>query len=274
MKLEDIRVAILRMEGTNCEDESYQAFARLGAKPEYVHIKQMLGLVEGEERSPSDYQIIMFPGGFSAGDYIRAGAIFASIMKSRLMDELKEFVRAGYPVLGVCNGFQVLVELGMLPAIDGISKHPEAVLATNDSNRFECRNIYIRNDRKSPSPFTSFYEKGEVLLMPVAHAEGKFMVDADKEKEIMKKLNDNDQIVFRYVDPENPDKEDVPYPWNPNGAIENIAGISNPEGNVLGMMPHPERAYYNYMLGLPNPDDFGPGAGIFRSVLDYVEKRF
>ncbi len=274
MKVDDIKVAILRMEGTNCEDESYQAFERLGAKPEYVHIKQMLGLVEGEKRSPSDYQIIMFPGGFSAGDYIRAGAIFAAIMKSRLMDELKAFVKDGYPILGVCNGFQVLVELGMLPALDGISEHPEAVLATNNSNRFECRNIYIRNDRKSASPFTSFYEKGEVLLMPVAHAEGKFMVDSAKEKKIMKRLNENDQIVFRYVNPDDVESDEVPYPWNPNGAVENIAGISNPEGNVLGMMPHPERAFYNHMIGLPNPDAFGPGAGIFRSVTDYVSKRF
>ncbi len=274
MKVEDIRVAILRMEGTNCEDESYHAFERLGAKPEYVHIKQMLGLVEGEERSPFDYQILMFPGGFSAGDYIRAGAIFAAIMKSRLMDELKEFVREGYPILGVCNGFQVLVELGMLPALDGISAQPEAVLATNDSNRFECRNIYIRHDKKGDSPFTSLYKKGEVLLMPVAHAEGKFMVDAKKEKDILKRLNENDQIVFRYVDPDNPESDDVSYPWNPNGAVENIAGITNPDGNVLGMMPHPERAYYNYMVGLPEPEAFGPGAGIFRSVLDYISHRF
>ncbi len=274
MKIEDIRVAILRMEGTNCEDESFQAFRRLGAQPEMVHIKQMLELVEGEDRSPFDYQMLMFPGGFSAGDYIRAGAIFAAIMKSRLMDDLKEFVREGYPILGVCNGFQVLVELGMLPAIDGISPHPEAVLTTNDSNRFECRNIYIRHDMRNPGPFTSMYGKNDVLLMPVAHAEGRFTVDRHKEKEIMKNLNDNDQIVFRYANPDDPGSDDVPYPWNPNGSIENIAGISNPEGNVLGMMPHPERAFYNYMLGLPNPEDFGPGAGIFRSVLDYISKRF
>ena len=274
MKVEDIRVAILRMEGTNCEDESYQAFARLGAKPEMVHIKQMHGLVEGEERSPFDYQILMFPGGFSSGDYIRAGAIFAAIMKSRLMDDLKEFVGEGRPILGVCNGFQVLVELGMLPALDGISEHPEAILATNDSNRFECRNIYIRMERSSGSAFTSGYRKGDVLLVPVAHAEGKFTVDAHKEKEILKKLNENDQIAFRYVNPDRPESDDVPYPWNPNGSIENIAGITNPEGNVLGMMPHPERAFYNYMLGLEKPEEFGPGAEIFRSVLDYVAKHF
>ncbi len=274
MKLEDIRVAILRMEGTNCEDESYMAFKRLGAKPEMVHIKQMLGLVEGEERSPFDYQILMFPGGFSAGDYIRAGAIFAAIMKSKLMDELREYVKEGYPMLGICNGFQVLVELGILPGINGISEHPEAALTTNDSNRFECRNIYIRMDKESGSAFTSKYKKGQVLMIPVAHAEGKFTVDAHKEKEILKKLNENDQIAFRYVNPDNPESDDVPYPWNPNGSVENIAGITNPEGNVLGMMPHPERAFYNYMLNLPEPEKFGPGAGIFQSVLDYVSRRF
>ncbi len=274
MKLEDIRVAILQMEGTNCEDESYLAFERLGARPEKVHIKQMLGLVEGEERSPFDYQILMFPGGFSAGDYIRAGAIFAAIMKSRLMDELREYVNEGYPILGVCNGFQILVELGMLPATDGISSAPQAALTTNDSNRFECRNIYIKHEKSSNSAFTSGYGKDEVLLMPVAHAEGKFTLDAHKEKEMLKKLNDNDQMAFRYVNPEEPEKDDVPYPWNPNGSVENIAGITNPDGNVLGMMPHPERAFYNYMVNLQEPENFGPGAGIFRSVLDYVSRKF
>ncbi len=272
MKIEDIKVAILRMEGTNCEDESYLAFKRLGAKPEMVHIKQMLGLVEGEERSPFDYQILMFPGGFSAGDYIRAGAIFAAIMKSKLMDELKEYVANGYPILGVCNGFQVLVELGILPGMGGISSSPQAALTTNDSNRFECRNIYIRNE--TSTAFTSAYGKGDMLLMPVAHAEGKFTLNSHKKRDILKKLNGNGQIAFRYVDPENPDSDEVPYPWNPNGSVENIAGITNPEGNVLGMMPHPERAFYNYMVGLEKPEDFGPGAGIFRSMLDYVAKRF
>lgn len=271
MKLEDIRVAILRMEGTNCEEESYLAFKRLGAKPEMVHIKRMLGLVEGA-RSPFDYQILMFPGGFSAGDYIRAGAIFAAIMKSRLMNELKEYVDNGYPILGICNGFQVLVELGILPGVDGISETPQAALTTNSSNRFECRNIYIRNEGRSA--FTSLYGKGEVLLMPVAHAEGKFTLNSADEHKMLKRLNENGQIAFRYVNPENPDSGDVPYPWNPNGSVENIAGITNPEGNVLGMMPHPERAFYNYMLGLEKPEDFGPGAGIFRSMLDYVAKRF
>ncbi len=272
MKLEDIRVAILRMEGTNCEDESYLAFKRLGARPEMVHIKQMLGLVEGSERRLFDYQIVMFPGGFSAGDYIRAGAIFAAIMKSRLMDEIKEYVKEGYPILGVCNGFQVLVELGLLPALGGISDRPQAALTTNDSSRFECRNIYIRNEKSSP--FTSKYAKGQVLLMPVAHAEGKFTLDSHKEKEMLKKLKDGDQIAFRYVNPENPKSGEVPYPWNPNGSVENIAGITNPEGNVMGMMPHPERAFYNYLVGLPEPERFGPGAGVFQSILDYVSRKF
>lgn len=274
MKPEEIRVAILRMEGTNCEDESYLAFKRLGARPEMVHIKEMLGLVEGEKKSPFDYQILMFPGGFSAGDYIRAGAIFAAIMKSRLMDQLREYVKEGYPILGICNGFQVLVELGILPGIDGISEHPQAALTTNDSNRFECRNIYIKMDGSQGGAFTSYYRKGEILKIPVAHAEGKFTVYFHKEKEILRKLNENGQIVFRYVDPKNPESENVPYPWNPNGSIQNIAGITNPEGNVLGMMPHPERAFYNYMLNLPDPDDFGPGAGIFRSIIDYVSRHF
>src|SRR4030066_711916 len=122
MKIKDINIAVLRIEGTNCEQESHDAFKRLGAKPEFVHLKQLLHIDcnKDEKRDISDYQCLMIPGGFSSGDYIRAGAIFAARIKSKLQKDLEKFVKQEYPVLGVCNGFQVLTELGLLPGIENI----------------------------------------------------------------------------------------------------------------------------------------------------------
>ena len=131
MRIEDVKVAVLRIEGTNCETESYQAFERLGAKPEMVHLKQLTGqdVHAHEKRDIMDYQIIFIPGGFSSGDYVRAGAIWAARMKSKLAAPLTEFIKEGRAVLGVCNGFQVLVEMGFLPGFDEImSQVPQAVL--------------------------------------------------------------------------------------------------------------------------------------------------
>lgn len=275
LKREDINVAVLRIEGTNCEEESHLAFSRLGANAEKVHIKQLLGqdVTEEEKRDLDDFHIIMIPGGFSAGDYIRAGAIFGARLKSALKEEVKNFVETGKPVLGVCNGFQVLVELGLLPAIDEVmSEVPKAALETNDSNKFECRPSLLKIENNSSCVFTNEYEENEVVLFPSAHAEGKFVLH---DEEDLKKLKENDQIVFRYTSPEG---EEVEYPWNPNGSIDDIAGLCNPEGNVLGLMPHPERVFFNHT----NPDwtrkglknSRGDGKLIFESALKYVEENY
>ena len=277
MKREDIRVAILRIEGTNCEQESFDAFRRLGTRPEFVHLKQLLNIDcdKNERRSLFDFQCIMIPGGFSAGDYVRAGAIFAARMKSRLLGELKEYVKQEYPILGICNGFQVLIETGLLPGTDEIiSGHPRACLMTNDSNRFECRPTYLRHDNRGKCIFTRKIRKGEIRLIPSAHAEGK-LVFSPEDRDILRRMEDNDQIVFRYV---NPDGELAGYPWNPNGSVDNIAGICNHIGNVFGMMPHPERVFYRFQ----HPDwtrkltdnPYGDGKDIFEAVINYIEKKF
>ena len=277
MKKEDIKVAILRIEGTNCEQESFDAFRRLGVNPEFVHLKQLLGIdcEKEEKRSLFDYQCIMIPGGFSAGDYIRAGAIFAARIKSRLFKDLREYVEQEYPILGVCNGFQVLIELGLLPGIkEIISDYPKACLMTNDSNRFECRPTYLRHDNRGKCIFTRKIGKREIRLIPSAHAEGKLVFPIGEEKKIIKEMEENDQIVFRYVDPEG---NLAGYPWNPNGSVDNIAGICNYIGNVFGMMPHPERVFY----GFQHPDwtrkdltTDGDGKAIFESMIDYIMKKF
>ncbi len=275
MKRENIRVAVLRIEGTNCEEESYLAWKRLGAASEKIHLKQLLDMdvTPKERRDIEDYHIFMIPGGFSAGDYIRAGTIFGARMKSGLRDPLKQFVEDGKPVLGVCNGFQVLVEMGFLPAMDKtVSDIPEAVLATNDSNRFECRPTLLKVEENSRCVFTRKYEDNEVVLFPSAHAEGKFMLD---NREQLESLKVREQVVFRYTAP---DGEPPEYPWNPNGSTDDIAGICNSKGNVLGLMPHPERVFN----GITNPgwtrkgsnNYRGDGRLLFESALEYVEENF
>lgn len=278
MKLEDIRVCVLRIEGTNCEEEAYNAFKLLGAQPEKVHLKQLIGQAPADlKRDLDDYQVLMFPGGFSAGDYVRAGAIFAARMKSHLAPDLENFVSSGRPVLGVCNGFQILVELGLLPSFDEvISEEPQSALYTNVSGRFECRPSYLKHENHGKSVFTSLLPRGEVVMFPCAHAEGNLRFPSERELEIVRRLEENDQIVFRYVDP---DGEYADYPWCPNGAVNNIAGICNPDGNVLGLMPHPERVMFRYQHpdwtrtgGDPNAP--GDGRVVFRSVLDHVSRKF
>ncbi len=274
MKKDNIKICVLRMEGTNCEQEVYYCFKRLGVKPELVHLNQLTG--GRDKRNLSDYQGIVIPGGFSAGDYVRAGAIFAARIKSKLIADLKKFVEDGYPIIGICNGFQVLVEIGLLPAMDAsISKYPQVVLNINDSFRFECRPTLIKNVNKGKCIFTKKIEKNKILRIPCAHAEGKFMFPAGKEAELLQKLIDNDQVVFRYVDP---DGKYAGYPWNPNGSLYNIAGICNLYGNVMGMMPHPERVFYSYT----NPDWTrskngnldGDGKAIFESTVNYIRRKF
>lgn len=267
--MKDVKVCVLRIEGTNCEDEMAEAFRMVGATPEKVHLKQLTGQAPSElRRNIEDYDILALPGGFSAGDYVRAGAIFAARMRSALGPQIRKFVESEKPVLGVCNGFQILVELGLLPALDDtMSPEPTAALYTNDSARFECRPTLLRNDNRGKCIFTSEVPKKKVLTIPSAHAEGKLLSNDPK---FIERLEENDQIVFRYVGLEGKGAE---YPWNPNGSPSDIAGICNPAGNVLGMMPHPERVLTRFT----HPDwtrgyttEEGDGLAIFRSVMKKV----
>ena len=243
------RICILRIEGTNCELETFLAFKRLGASAEIVHLKQLLGVVkERERRSLKDYNLLVIPGGFSSGDYIRAGAILAARIKGALGTEIADFIGDGNPILGICNGFQVLVEMGLLPGFGAPPEEREiemqqAALTTNDSARFECRPTLIKHENKGNCVFTQGITKGCILKMPCAHAEGKFFIEEQKRERYLQLLEDNDQIVFRYVDPEG---TYASYPWNPNGSLSNIAGICNPEGTILLSLIHisePTRPY-------------------------------
>lgn len=271
MRPEDVKVCVMRIEGTNAEDEMADAFTAVGAQAEKVHLKQLTGQSsEMRRRSLEDYDVLVFAGGFSAGDYVRAGALFAARVKASLGHDIRSFVEAGKPVLGVCNGFQILVELGLLPAFEGtMSESPTAALYTNDSGRFECRPTVLRNDNRGKCVFASGIPKKATLVIPSAHAEGRLMSD---DPDFVQKLEDNDQIVFRYV---RPDGSDADYPWNPNGSPSDIAGICNPAGNVMGMMPHPERVisrftHADWTRGYATGD--GDGKIVFQSVIDSLTK--
>ena len=262
-----VKACILLIEGTNCEDETRRALEGVGIEAELVHLKQLTGNASKErQRNLADYQILMFPGGWSSGDYVRAGAIFAARIKSKLMPQLREFIDKGNLIAGICNGFQILTELGILPGFDGISQHPQAALTTNKPARFQCRPTYLRHENKCK--VTDSIEKDKVLQIPVAHAEGRFTFGKNNEK-FLQKLIDNKQIVFRYCRADGEDAGE--FPWNPNGSLHDIAGISNPEGNVLGMMPHPERVFD----GIQTADwtrnkETGDGRVLFESIKEYV----
>ncbi len=254
------------------------SFRHLGAKAEKVHLKQLTGDTSSEfRRSLEDYDTLMMPGGFAAGDYVRAGAILAARLRSRLSRDLVDFVDAGKAVLGICNGFQVLVEAGLLPGLGGtMTEEPEAVLAPNDSAHYECRPSLLRHENRGSCAFTRTLRRGRVVTFISAHAEGKFLLPRGRSRRILRKLQENDQIVFRYVDDRG---RYAGYPWNPSGTTFNIAAICNPAGNVFGIQPHPERCFYRHL----HPDwtrrakvdpVYGDGKEIFESALRYVERAF
>ncbi len=278
MKRSAVRVGVVFIEGSNCEDESVAYFRLLGARAEKVHLKQLTGDAPAElRRDLDDYDILMIPGGFAAGDYVRAGTIFAARMRSRLSKPLVEFVKAGKPIFGVCNGFQVLVEAGLLPALGAVmTDEPEAVLATNDSSHYECRPSLLKLENGGSCVFTRGLKHGQVVTFISAHAEGKLLLPRDREKEVLQELIDNDQVVFRFVDNQG---RYGGYPWNPSGTTFNIAALCNRDGNVFGVQPHPERCFFRHL----HPDwtrqaegdpVYGDGKAIFESALQYVEKRF
>ncbi len=271
MRREDIRVLLMRAPGTNCDAETLRAFRDLGVQADLVHTQRVF-----RERNLLDYDVLVFPGGFSYGDYVRSGAIWAKECEYRIGRELEEFVDEGRPVVGICNGFQVLVETGFLPGFEGRSVFPEAALA-NNSHGYQCRWTRLSFLNEGNCGMMGMLPRDKLLRFPVAHGEGRFVFPRDRQDEYLKKLYENDQLVFRYcrADGSSPEGE----PWdNPNGAWHDIAGMCNPEGNVLGLMPHPERAYFGYFMPEwtkeEDPSRYGDGRLFFESIVRHVEKNF
>jgi len=215
--MSSIKAIVLRTVGTNCDNETAHALRLAGAEPEVVHINR---LIAGEV-SLDAYRILVVPGGFSWGDDIAAGRILANEMRFKLSDALDKFIASGRRVIGVCNGFQVLVKTGFLP---GHPTHQQTVtLAHNDSGQFQCHWVTLKREKSACAWLNTTDTEWD---LPIAHGEGKFVT---LDKAILAELEKNGQIIFRYTGS------------NPNGSQNSIAGICNKEGNVVGLMPHPER---------------------------------
>ncbi len=228
-----LRVLILHATGTNRDRDAALACELAGGDPEIVHVNQ---LVSGE-RELLDYHMLVVPGGFSYGDDLGAGVLWALDLRHRLGDEMARFVAAGRPVLGICNGFQALVKAGILPGVlPGDDGRPatkrDVTLTFNDSGRFECRWVYLKSNPASPCLFTRGMD--ELIYCPVAHGEGRLAV---RDDDTLRRLESKGLIALTYTDAAG---GPVGYPGNPNGSAANIAGLCNAAGNVLGLMPHPE----------------------------------
>ncbi len=270
MKREDIRVLVLRVGGTNCDKETRRAFQELGVTAEISHVRELV-----ENPQWLEYDALVFPGGFSYGDYVRAGAIWAKWLLTKLGKELKAFVDDGKLLLGICNGFQVFVEAGLLPGFSGISLYPEAALSPNVSG-YVCRWVHVKYENGGKCAFTGKVPNGEVLSIPVAHGEGRFMFPKEKEKRFLKELYENDQLVFRYCSAQG-EYAECSYPTNPNGSFHDIAGICNLEGTIFGLMPHPERAFHWWQMPgwtrTTKRNEQGSGSLIFESMIEYLERK-
>lgn len=223
-------VLILRAAGINCDKETELAFQKAGAKTELKHINII------KKKKKLDYQIICFPGGFSYGDDLGAGKILSLEIMLWLKEKLNFFIQQGRLLLGICNGFQVLVRLGLLPDLDLKQK---VALIKNDSKRFESRWVKLAVNYSAPSLAKEIWLKDlpEFFYLPVAHAEGKFYCSSHA----LDSINKNNQVVLRYASQKN--KKPF-YPDNPNGSLDNIAALADKSGKVLGLMPHPERSIF------------------------------
>ncbi len=256
--MEKVAAIVLRAAGTNCDMETQYALELAGATADRVHINRVI-----EDKSLLDrYHILVFPGGFSYGDDVAAGKILANQVIHHLAEPVRKFIEDGKLVLGICNGFQVLVKTGILPGANGF--HQEDVTITcNDSGKFEDRWVYL-------APQTNkcvLIEPERQIYLPVAHAEGKVVVRNDKA---LQRLEADSYVAFKYVDANG---EEGLYPINPNGSVDSIAGLTDGTGRVLGLMPHPER----FVRRTQHPHwsrlgrDLDPdGIKIFRNAVRYV----
>jgi phosphoribosylformylglycinamidine synthase I len=220
------RVLILQETGTNRDPDASQAVELAGGRPEVLHINQL----RAQPGRLQEYQMLILPGGFSYGDALGAGRLLAADLRWLFEEELGRFVEAEKPVLGICNGFQALVKSGWLPGPPGDGV--KATLAGNASNRFECRWVWLEATPNSPCVFTRGLT--ERIVCPVAHGEGRFV---PRDDAALAELENNGLVVLKYV---RAGGGEAAYPDNPNGSTAGVAGICNRQGNVLGLMPHPE----------------------------------
>ena len=267
------RVCVLRSPGTNCDVETAFAFQTAGAIAERVHLFRLL---ERPQRL-DDYQILCIPGGFSYGDDLGAGVIFSQELQSRLVDALGEFLQRDTLMLGICNGFQVLLKAGLLP--DGTDRWPpvankprKATLTWNDNGKYTAVWVHLRVH----APQNVFLQGIESIEMPIAHAEGRIAV---RRPHVIEEWRERRQIALCYAEPDANGQfvsDVLPYPHNPNGSFANVAGLSDASGRILGLMPHPER----FMFATQHPQwtrrrltGDGDGLRLFQNAVAYYKTR-
>lgn len=254
--------------GLNCEEETKFAFELAGAKANIVHINDLI-----EKKSLlKNYQILSFPGGFSYGDDTGAGNAYAVKVKNHLWDPLHTFIEKDHLVIGICNGFQIIANLGLLPALEGNYGHREAALVNNDSARYSCRFVDLQIENNTP-----WFKNIKIFPVPIAHGEGKFYTN----EKVLSELKKKKLIAARYVLGETCEYQALEA--NPNGSLENIAAVTDESGKIVGMMPHPERAIF--FTQLPHwpflkekllrekktIPQYGPGLQVFKNAVEYFK---
>ncbi len=253
-----LKALILTGYGINCENESRFAIEKSGGKADILHLNRLLE----NPKLLESYNMLMIPGGFSFGDDLGSGKVFGNKIRFRIGEQMRQFMKDGKLVLGVCNGFQILVKMGLLPEPDFEQR---VSLIGNDSGHFEDRWVALKANPQSPCIFTRGIDR---ILLPVRHGEGKFI---PRDAKILTELQTSGSIVLQYIN----ERGDLAgYPYNPNGSVGNIAGICNRSGRIFGLMPHPEA------FNIPENCPYWPsgaikeasGLQIFKNVVEYVKK--
>jgi len=261
-----VKTLIITGFGLNCEKETKKAFEICGSEADLVHLNDLLSgksLLNG-------YHILAFIGGFSFGDHLGAGTVFANRIKFQMKHELEKFVADGNLIIGICNGFQTLTRLGLVPALDGKYFIQEAALAHNDSTLFRDDWVYLKAETESPCIFTRSIG---MIRLPIRHGEGKFVADTD----ILNRIEKENLVALRYCSPSA--DTNCGFPENPNGSLNGIAGICDSTGRIFGMMPHPEAFLSPYNApdwGLKKLENKlsheGEGVIFFRNAVDFIKE--
>lgn len=264
MDRKDIKVLVITGFGLNCERETAAAVSCVGATPELVHLNDLIA----GKRSLEEFRMLTFIGGFSFGDHLGAGTIFANRVEFKLRDQLEKFIADGKLVIGICNGFQTLTRMGLLPALDGGYFVQQCALAHNDCGTFRDDWCYLKTNSASPCIFTRGID---TVRLPLRHGEGKFCAD----DATLARIEAENLVALRYANADGSIATE--FPANPNGSLNAIAGICDPTGRVFGLMPHPEAFLSPYnspswtsdKLDGPLPAE-GDGVAFFRNAIDYL----
>jgi phosphoribosylformylglycinamidine synthase I len=266
--VDDVHVAVLYGFGINCDYETKAVFEMAGARADRIHVNE---LVNGS-KDLADYHIMAVPGGFSFGDHLGSGRLLGNRLRFSIRDMMRDFVKAGKLVIGICNGFQVLVKMGLLPGDEEVELKQTASLTLNDTGHYEDRWVTLEFDAESPCVWTQGLTR---IRVPVRHGEGKFVTTTDAN---LDDWAENGQLVVRYVDPTtdypSAGDEQLEFPICPNASMRNIAGVCDPTGRVFGLMPHPEANHSTWLGATWTRENIehgeGEGMAIFHNAVAFA----